>query len=271
VATIRSTATTTSALAASSTLCQPTNSTGVVQLAQPADSSPRPSNTCDQGGGSTCFASEGTLWHLSGWIRSQSTCSPHSPRQMSLILYRRGRGTALVPPIQCPDAVVLYSRYMAGVDKGDQYRQYYHIRTKCLKSYKYIFWFLFDVAINAYILSTFAPTTMSTSQTRLKQFRLKLAEQLVGNYNSRKALGRPSVHVPPPRAPVSCPPPPPRAVLHLPSRLQKRKRCAYCTQRRDPPSRKDTSFYCSECTDHPPLCFTGTGDGSDCFRLLHQH
>ena len=79
MATIRSTATTTSALVASSTLCQPTNSTGVVQLAQPADSSPRPSNTCDQGGGSTCFASEGTLWHLSGWIRSQSTCSPHSP------------------------------------------------------------------------------------------------------------------------------------------------------------------------------------------------
>ena len=175
-------------------------------------------------------------------------------------------------PTQCPDVVVLYNRYMAGVDKGDQYRQYYHIGTKCLKNYKYIFWFLFDVAItNAYILSTFAPTTMSTSQTRLKQFRLKLAEQLVGNYNSRKALGRPSVHVPPPRAPVSCPPPPPRAVLHLPSRLQNRKRCAYCTQRRDPPRRKDTSFYCSECTDHPPLCFTGTGDGSDCFRLWHQH
>ena len=175
-------------------------------------------------------------------------------------------------PTQCPDAVVLYNRYMAGVDKGDQYRQYYHVRTKCLKKYKYIFWFLFDVAItNAYILSTFAPTTMSISQTRLKQFRLKLAEQLVGNYNSRKALGRPPVHVPPPRAPVSCPPPPPRAVLHLPSRLQKRKRCAYCTQRRDPPRRKDTSFYCSECTDHPPLCFTGTGDGSDCFRLWHQH
>ena len=30
--------------------------------------------------------------------------------------------------IQCPDAVVLYNRYMAGVDKGDQYQQYYHVR-----------------------------------------------------------------------------------------------------------------------------------------------
>ena len=33
--------------------------------------------------------------------------------------------------VQCPDAVVLYNQYMAGVDKGDQYRQYYRVRTKC--------------------------------------------------------------------------------------------------------------------------------------------
>ena len=29
--------------------------------------------------------------------------------------------------VQCPDAVVLYNQYMAGVDKGDQYRQYYRV------------------------------------------------------------------------------------------------------------------------------------------------
>ena len=40
--------------------------------------------------------------------------------------------------VQCPDTVVLYSRYMAGVDKGDQYRQYYRVRTKSCKNYKYI-------------------------------------------------------------------------------------------------------------------------------------
>ena len=44
--------------------------------------------------------------------------------------------------VQCTDAVVLYNKYMAGVDKGDQLRQYYRVRTKCLKNYKYIFWFL---------------------------------------------------------------------------------------------------------------------------------
>ena len=29
--------------------------------------------------------------------------------------------------VQCPDAVVLYNQYMAGVDKGDQLRQYYRV------------------------------------------------------------------------------------------------------------------------------------------------
>ena len=76
--------------------------------------------------------------------------------------------------VQCPDAVVLYNQYMAGVDKGDQYRQYYRVRTKCIKNYKYIFWFLFDVAItNSYILSTFTPTCAPVSHQRLQAYRMK--------------------------------------------------------------------------------------------------
>ena len=126
--------------------------------------------------------------------------------------------------VQCTDAVVLYNKYMAGVDKGDQLRQYYRVRTQCTKYYKYIFWFLFDVAItNAYILSLFTPTSMPLSHQRLKAFRLKLADQLVSSYNTRKRLGRPRslpVHLPPETPPshesgslprqVSC------TALHLP-------------------------------------------------------
>ena len=41
--------------------------------------------------------------------------------------------------VQCPDAVVLYNQFMAGVDKGDQLRQYYRVRTHSTKCYKYIF------------------------------------------------------------------------------------------------------------------------------------
>ena len=43
---------------------------------------------------------------------------------------------------------------MGGVDQNDQLRGYYNVRLKCRKYYKYIFWFLFDLAItNSYILT----------------------------------------------------------------------------------------------------------------------
>ena len=144
--------------------------------------------------------------------------------------------------VQCPDAVVLYNQYMAGVDKGDQLRQYYRIRTKCRKNYKYIYWFLFDVAItNSYILSLFAPTTMPISHQHLKAFHLRLADQLVGNYNSRKCLGRPCSR--PAHPPPSIPslhhlgPLPAQATctaLHLPSCQKNKRRCVYCSQYRSP-------------------------------------
>ena len=137
---------------------------------------------------------------------------------------------------------------------------------------------LFDVAItNSYILSTFTPTSMSISQQRLKQYRMKLAEQLVGSYNSRKRLGHPSsttVSTPP----ISSQPPPPPApppvcgpqkphTLHQTSRLQRRKKCVYCAEKRVPTQRKDTQLYCRDCSTHPPLC---RGLNRDCFTLWHQ-
>ena len=49
---------------------------------------------------------------------------------------------------------------MGGVDRGDQLRGYYHVRLKCVKNYKYIFWFLFEVAVtNAYILTHYTVAT----------------------------------------------------------------------------------------------------------------
>ena len=50
-------------------------------------------------------------------------------------------------PIPCPESIILYNKYMGGVDRGDQLRGYYSWRTKSRRFYKYIFHFLFDVAI----------------------------------------------------------------------------------------------------------------------------
>ena len=56
-------------------------------------------------------------------------------------------------PVECPDNIILYNKYMGGIDRGDQLRGCYCCRTKSRKFYKYQFYFLFDVAItNAFIL-----------------------------------------------------------------------------------------------------------------------
>ena len=74
---------------------------------------------------------------------------------------------------------------MAGVDTNDQLRGYYSVRMKSTKCYKYIFWFMFDVAIvNSFILYKRVPVV--GRKMSLKEFRVQLAKQLIESYNSRK-------------------------------------------------------------------------------------
>ena len=128
---------------------------------------------------------------------------------------------------------------------------------KSVKNYKYIFWFLVNVAItNAHIiLSRFCP--VSTSPASLKAFRLRLAEQLIGSYCSRKRAGWPgstrSVAHPPPQLPPPEENGPPASQrrctnrsLHLPSHQGKR-RCINCREYRTCSRRRETVWYCKDC------------------------
>ena len=181
--------------------------------------------------------------------------------------------------IPCPTAVDTYNKFMNGVDRGDQVKNYYRVRLKCNKYYKYIFWFMFDVAItNAYILSDFIPTTLTTlSSNSQKNFRLSLASKLIGSYSSRKRPGRPRncsvTPNPPPLLPTPDDGGPPRSQisrmhLHLPSHGRS-KRCVYCQKYRTPAVRKESVWHCQECPGQPTLCLTGKADGTDCFRIWH--
>ena len=90
--------------------------------------------------------------------------------------------------ISCPMSVAIYNRYINGVDRGNQLRNYYKVRLKSTKYY--IFWFLFDMAItNSFILTSFVPfSTTTLTAHSLKSFRLTLSAQLIGQYNSRRRL-----------------------------------------------------------------------------------
>ena len=148
-----------------------------------------------------------------------------------------------------------------GVDKGDQLRGYYKVRLKSIKNYKYIFWFLFDVCItNAYILSRYNVNSQQPLPQSLKNFRLKLATQLIGTYKSRKRAGRPSSAVT-----QLLPPTLPR-LDHLPARGDISRRCTYCQKIRVPSRRRSSIWVCSACLEKPHLCLK-----EDCYKLWHEN
>ena len=156
--------------------------------------------------------------------------------------------------VSCPQSIVLYNNNMGGVDNNDQLRGYYHVRLKCRKFYKYIFWFLFDVAIvNSFILCKHFTHLGIKDQ---KTFRTQLAKSLIGSYCSRKRPGRPSQATPPPKRFCSS---------HFPVRgSDKRHRCHYCSHHKN--ERHDTFWYCNDCKIY--LCHNGKD--SDCFLQYHR-
>ena len=175
---------------------------------------------------------------------------------------RRMQRDATVDDIQAPAAIMKYNKWMGGVDRGDQLRQYYHLRSKSRKVYKYIFWFLMDVSItNAYILHKNYATSRASPY---KTFRLELAKSLIGQYNSRKRAA-------PTAAPAVPRPPQPAMVAHFPLKKPTGSqkgvtRCWYCHNVRRPSQRKETMWHCRECDIY--LCHTGVTE-TDCFRAHH--
>ena len=167
------------------------------------------------------------------------------------VLRKKKDGTRT--PVKCPQSISLYNKYMGGVDHNDQLRGYYHVRLKCRKYYKYIFWFLFDVAvINSYIL---AKHYTDLNIKDVKTFRTELAKGLIGQYCSRKRSGRATLHP----AKRFC-------AAHFPMRgAEKVHRCHYCHTYKH--QRHETVWHCKDCDRF--LCHNGRED--DCFRLYHTY
>ena len=83
--------------------------------------------------------------------------------------------------VECPLALMSYNKYMGGVDRGDQLRGYYRCMVKSRKFYKYIFYFLIDVAVtNAFILHQ--GWSGSSNEIPIKKFRIELAKEIIGGY-----------------------------------------------------------------------------------------
>ena len=218
-----------------------------------------------------------SVWRDKTLVYLMSTnCQPNGD---STVQRRNRDGT--VQQVSCPPSVAAYNRYMGGVDRGDQLRQYYRVRCKTRKAYRYIFWFLSDSCIvNAYILhKRFVPVTeMSTTEATVRTFRLRLAEGLIGQYCSRQryCLPRPVRDA----AQASLTPPVKRrrgetgsphhrgTDCHFPIKGH-RSRCVYCWNMRGH-RRIETNIRCRQCGT--ALCATAQDpplDGPSCFERYH--
>lgn len=194
---------------------------------------------------------------LSAWLDSKTVMTMSTgfdPKGTSTVQRTQKDSSSLT--LTCPLACAEYNKYMGGVDRGDQLRGYYHIRMKSRKFYKYIANFLFDVSVtNAFIL--YVSTHHGTKMTN-KTFREMLADELVGDYCSRKRAGRGNNIIRP------------LQIQHFPTKVpsgnneRKRGRCSLCREKR---RRRDTPWFCEQCGVW--LCHPGTRH-EDCFYVWHS-
>lgn len=154
----------------------------------------RPSETCCKGlkeRGESKSCQEGNLT-MTAWQDSKvvTVAATNSNPTVEEQVTRKDEGTSIA--IMSPQSVSLYNKFMGGVDYDDQLRGYYHVRLKCRKFYKYIFWFLFDVAVtNAFIL---CKHYTDLGITDVRSFREKLAKALISSW---KHPGLPSLSLTP--------------------------------------------------------------------------
>ena len=151
----------------------------------------------------------------------------------------------------CPPAIAEYNRKMGGVDNNDQLRWYYHVRLKCRKYYKYIFWFLFDLMVtNSFILCR----DFTDLPYKSVEFRVALAKELIGSYASRKRSGHPR------HTPAACR----FCQAHFPTRREENgHHCHHCYHNKK--QRHQTVWHCKDCNVF--LCHNGRDDV--CFREYH--
>lgn len=201
-----------------------------------------------------------------------SNCSPTGDTRV-----RRKEKDGSINHIPCPPSIIAYNKYMAGVDKADQMRGYYKVRSKSRKYYKYIFWFLFDCCVvNTFVLmKNFRLASDNTPNDGLKAFRMRLADRLIGGYNSRQRYTLPpAIH----EVSINKSTPPPIATKHhrQDSTVEAHfpikgghSRCAYCWNYKDH-RHHESSIHCRGCgkafcvVSHDP-----PGNGHSCFERYH--
>ncbi|XP_033729744.1 piggyBac transposable element-derived protein 4-like, partial [Pecten maximus] len=99
--------------------------------------------------------------------------------------------------VPCPKLIADYTSHMGGVDKADQYLQYYSFNHKTRKWTVKVFFRLLEIMkLNAYQLFLQSPHHLpgqGKQQLSFLQFTQSIIKGLVGGFTSGARKGRPSL------------------------------------------------------------------------------
>ncbi|XP_068671890.1 piggyBac transposable element-derived protein 4-like [Montipora foliosa] len=194
-----------------------------------------------------------TKWHDKRDISFLSTNV--LPSEPARVVQRRRNGRDL--DIEKPRVADVYTSYMGGVDRADQLRSFYFTGYSSRKWYRYIFWFLFNLAVcNAFVLESFHRTTRGQTKRAMINFRLDLAKQLISDFSQQQRKRRsqePQQHSVAREAHVS---------VHVEGRKRKCVQCSKAGRRTPKGYKVETRFECSLCK--VALCRT------PCHNLYHD-
>lgn len=156
-----------------------------------------------------------------------------------------------------PLPLLLYQENMRGVDLCDQLRECYQVGRPCRKWWRYFLWFYVNLCIvNAYIVLRESrggapPAGFNGKQFTQRHFRVRLAQQLIGDYQGARGMERAARK----RHADS-----PIEYGHRLERMSERsRRCRNCTNKG---LRHESVFGCKICNVH--LCRGG------CFSEFHK-
>lgn len=179
----------------------------------------------------------------------------HHPTDTVLVKRTQKDGTK--KEILCPKAIACYTLIMGGVDHFDHFRSSYPINRKCRKFWMRLFFFMFDASIiNSYITYN---TTHIVNNHSHREFRLRLARELVSNFTSKKNRQVVFKNKKGSNFGVLDEIRLLNAGIHLPEEGNTYKRCRFCSTKKE---EKRTKILCTTCK--VALC------AKKCFKSFHE-
>ncbi|XP_043593045.1 piggyBac transposable element-derived protein 4-like isoform X2 [Bombus pyrosoma] len=153
-----------------------------------------------------------------------------------------------------PKCIIEYNKGMIGIDRQDQMLACFPVMRKCMKGYRKVFFYLFDIALfNSYIL--FNKIDSNKKQT-YAEYRIEIAQSLLKNIPlpEYKRKGRLTNGDLPERLHGKHWGHFPKHIDPTPSKLKPSRACKVCTKHK---KRSETTWECKRCKValHVPICF----------------